>query len=34
MILSRLLPPNEATTRLANPPKAVNVAICGLPMPS
>jgi len=33
-ILSRLLPPNEATTRLANPPNAANRAICRLPKPS
>ena len=32
--LSRLLPPNEPTTRLANPPNAANRAICRLPKPS
>jgi hypothetical protein len=32
--LSRLLPPNEETTRLANPPNAANNAICRLPKPS
>jgi len=34
MALSRLLPPNEATTRLAKPPNAAYRAICGLPKPS
>ena len=34
MSLSRLLPPNEAMTRLANPPNAANRAICRLPKPS
>ena len=34
MILSRLLPPNEAKIRWANPPNAANSAICRLPMPS
>ena len=34
MILSRLLPPNEATIRFANPPNAANRAICRLPKPS
>ncbi len=34
MALSRLLPPNEATTRLAKPPNAANRAICRLPKPS
>ena len=32
--LSRLLPPNDATTRLAKPPNAANRAICRLPKPS
>jgi hypothetical protein len=32
--LSRLLPPNEATIKLANPPNAANRAICRLPKPS
>ena len=32
--LSRLLPPNETTTRLAKPPNAANSAICRLPKPS
>ena len=32
--LSRLLPPNEATTRLAKPPNAANRASCRLPKPS
>ena len=32
--LSRLVPPNEATIRLANPPNATNRAICRLPKPS
>ena len=32
--LSRLLPPNEAMTRVANPPNAANRAICRLPKPS
>ena len=34
MVLSRLLPPNEAKIRLANPPNAANRAICRLPKPS
>ena len=34
MSLSRLLPPNEAMIRLANPPNAANRAICRLPKPS
>jgi hypothetical protein len=34
MALSRLLPPNEAMIRLANPPNAANSAICRFPMPS
>ena len=34
MSLSRLLPPNDAMTRCANPPNAANRAICRLPMPS
>ena len=34
MTLSRLVPPNEAMTRLANPPNAANRAICRLPKPS
>ena len=34
MSLSRLLPPNEAMTRLANPPNAANSAIWRLPKPS
>ena len=34
MILSRLLPPNAAKIRLANPPNAANRAICRLPKPS
>ncbi len=34
MSLSRLLPPNEAMTRVANPPNAANRAICRLPKPS
>ena len=33
-ILSRLLPPNDAMIRLANPPNAANSAICRLPKPS
>ena len=32
--LSRLVPPNEAKIRLANPPNAANRAICRLPKPS
>ena len=32
--LSRLLPPNDTTTRLAKPPNAANRAICRLPKPS
>ena len=31
--LSRLLPPNEAMTRFANPPNPVNKAICRSPKP-
>ena len=34
MTLSRLLAPNEATTRWAKPPNAANRAICRLPKPS
>ena len=34
MILSRLLPPNAAKIRVANPPNAANRAICRLPKPS
>ncbi len=34
MILSRLVPPNEAKIRLANPPNEANRAICRLPKPS
>jgi hypothetical protein len=32
--LSRLVPPNVASTRVAKPPNAANVAICRLPMTS
>ena len=32
--LSRLVPPNAAKIRLANPPNAANRAICRLPKPS
>ena len=34
MALSRLLPPNEATTRFANPPNAANRAIWRSPKPT
>ena len=34
MSLSRLVPPNDAMIRVANPPNAANSAICRLPKPS
>jgi hypothetical protein len=34
MSLSRLVPPNAAKIRLANPPNAANSAICRFPKPS
>ncbi len=34
MTLSRLVPPNEAIIKLANPPNAANSAICRFPKPS